>query len=299
PGVDAAEVGAELPADLLLTTQEAVTVSFEVSSVDVSLLVPPVGSYLCSAENCFIDLPEFTADSVILTNRAAQLVGARAGDELRLTLADGKFADLVIGSITTNYFGHYLYLGAEAYRDAFGELPTPNTALAIGDEALIADAAAGIPEIIAVAFATDIVENLSDATDALGTVTWVLVILAGALALVVLFNLTNITITERIRELATLKVLGLSDIELAMYIFRENIVVTAIGIITGLGGGILLHRFVLSTVQLDLVTFPVVIYPLSYLFAILTASAFALFVNVVMGFRLRNIEMVESLKSVE
>jgi putative ABC transport system permease protein len=133
----------------------------------------------------------------------------------------------------------------------------------------------------------------------MGIVTIVLIVLACALAFVVLFNLTNINISERIRELATMKVLGLNDTELAMYIYRENGVVTVLGILVGLVGGFFLHGYVLTSVEIDVLKFPQIIYPQSYIIAVALSLVFAVFVNIIMSFKLAKIDMVESLKNVE
>jgi putative ABC transport system permease protein len=133
----------------------------------------------------------------------------------------------------------------------------------------------------------------------MGVVTFVLIGLACALAFVVLFNLTSINISERIRELATIKVLGFNDVELAMYIYRENGVVTVLGILLGIIGGVFLHGFVLTTVEIDVVKFPSIIRPQSYILAVVLSLVFAVFVNFIMNYRLKRIDMVESLKNVE
>jgi putative ABC transport system permease protein len=141
--------------------------------------------------------------------------------------------------------------------------------------------------------------QVSDSAEAMDIVTIVLIVLACALALVVLFNLTNINISERIRELATIKVLGFNDTELAMYIYRENGAVTLLGILIGLFGGVFLHSYIVTTVEIDILKFPEIILPQSYVIAVVLSFVFAVFVNYVMNFRLARIDMVESLKNVE
>lgn len=128
---------------------------------------------------------------------------------------------------------------------------------------------------------------------------FVMIISAGALAFVVLYNLTNINITERVREIASIKVLGFYDLEVSEYVFRENIILTLINIIIGLLGGIVLNRFVLETSEIDVVMFGREIYWYCYLMAAVLTIVFAVLVNVVMNYKLKKISMVESLKSVE
>jgi putative ABC transport system permease protein len=124
-------------------------------------------------------------------------------------------------------------------------------------------------------------------------------VFANLLAFVVLYNLTNVNITERVREIATIKVLGFFDREVSGYVYRENLILTLIGGLLGLVGGIFLHRFVVVTAEVDLVMFERTIHPISYVWSILLTLVFAGVVNFVMYFRLKNISMVESLKSTE
>ena len=141
--------------------------------------------------------------------------------------------------------------------------------------------------------------KIHDVMSIMDLVTIVLIVSAGALALVVLYNLTNVNITERIREIATLKVLGFYDREVSMYVFRENIVLSLIGGLVGLGLGTALCMFVIQTAEIDEVMFGRTIHPLSYLWAFLVTAAFSVLVNLLMSRVLRKISMVESLKSVE
>ena len=127
----------------------------------------------------------------------------------------------------------------------------------------------------------------------------VMILAAGLLAFIVLYNLNNINITERRRELATLRVLGFYDGELAAYVYRENVILTLFGIVCGLLLGFVLHWFVMQTIATEMVMFGVGIRALSYLFSVLLTVVFAALVNFIMYFRLKKIDMVESLKSVE
>ena len=150
-----------------------------------------------------------------------------------------------------------------------------------------------------VQMAGELQRTVQDMLKSLDMVIWVLIISAGLLAFVVLYNLNNINITERRRELATLKVLGFYDGEVAAYVYRENIYLTVIGIGVGVVLGMILHRYVILTCEIDLMMFGRTIRPMSYVYSMLITALFSLFVNGVMFFRLRKIDMVESLKSVE
>ena len=142
-------------------------------------------------------------------------------------------------------------------------------------------------------------DKFADMLGSLDSITLVLIICAGALTFVVLYNLNNINISERRRELATLKVLGFYDIELSQYIYRENILITIIGIALGVIGGIFLNRFVVTTVEVDIVMFGRQIFAMSFVKSILIAVAFTVIVNIIVHFKLKKIDMATSLKSVE
>jgi len=130
-------------------------------------------------------------------------------------------------------------------------------------------------------------------------IVWMVLVCAGALAWIVLYNLTNINITERIREIATIRVLGFTDLETASYVFRENLILTAFGVILGIPLGILLHRFVMTQIQIDMISFDIRILPLSYGLSVVLTFFFAALVNLIMRRKLRKINMAEALKSVE
>lgn len=141
--------------------------------------------------------------------------------------------------------------------------------------------------------------HFDDTVGVLTIVVWVLIISAGLLALIVLYNLNNINISERIRELSTIKVLGFYNNELTMYIYRENIILTVLGIVAGLVLGFFEHRYVLQTVELDMLMFSPDVHPLSYLYATLITLFFTLVVGIVVYFKLKKVDMIEALKSNE
>ena len=145
----------------------------------------------------------------------------------------------------------------------------------------------------------DLRERISSMMDSMNYIVLLVIICAAALALIVLYNLTNINITERIREIATIKVLGFYSRETADYVFRENIVLTAIGALVGLGLGKALHWFVMYHISIDMVSFRTYVKPVSYLFSLLLTFGFAILVNLLMQGRIGRINMAESLKSIE
>ncbi len=240
----------------------------------------------------------------LLTEQIAKKLGVKAGDTISLT-RDKKEVQVEVTGITENYMTHYIYMSPNLYRELFDEDPDYNEyfllmpgvdqkgELAVGNALLEQPAASGV-------FYTSYYQDLlSNVLVSLNIVVWVLIISAGALAFVVLYNLNNININERRRELATLKVLGFYNKETAAYVYRENIVLTLIGALLGVVLGIFLHRYVITTVEIDLVMFGRNIDPSSFVYSILLTILFSAFVNLVMYFKLKKIDMVESLKSIE
>ena len=240
----------------------------------------------------------------ILTEKAAKLLGVNAGDKLTINTDDGE-KTVLISAICENYMGHYLYMTSEVYEKTFGEAPAYNSiyyrtqdrtteeAKDVGENVMKCDGT------LSISYTTSLKKQVDHMLESLDIVIVVLIISAGMLAFVVLYNLNNINITERKRELATLKVLGFYDKEVSSYVYRENILLTLIGSLAGLLIGKILHRFIVETVEIDSVMFGRNIDPPSFLYAFLLTVAFSLFVNGVMYFKLKKINMVESLKSVE
>ena len=248
---------------------------------------------------------EMEKNSVILTEKAAQLLEVKKGDKIMLDDKDEKQAELRVTDICENYMEHYLYISPETYREIYGEEPEPNTVYfkmkdfdkkglkEIGENILSKRGA------LNVTYTYNIQNQLDDMLESLDIVIVVLIISAGLLAFVVLYNLNNINITERKRELATIKVLGFYDKEVSAYVFRENILLTIIGVVVGVVLGSMLHRFVIVTVEIDSVMFTRIIENISFLLSAALTCLFSFLVNAVMYFKLKKIDMVESLKSVE
>lgn len=241
----------------------------------------------------------------ILTEKMANLLDVKVGDTVTVQDDAKGEIEVKIAAICENYLQHYLYMTPDLYEQLYGESPEYNsvsfsvrdgnveTAQKIGEKLLKEDGA------LSVTYSKDFESQLNDMLGALDTVIVVLVISAGLLAFVVLYNLNNINITERKRELATLKVLGFYPKEVAEYVYRENIILTVAGALVGIGLGKLLHRFIISTVEIESAMFGRNIDFSSFIYGFLITVAFSLFVNGVMYFKLKKIDMVESLKGVE
>ena len=243
---------------------------------------------------------------VLVTEKLASLLGVKAGDQIRVRREEKEPVTIPVSKICENYLHHYLYMDAETYRALFGEAPDYNTILLNADrsdrESLITQAGTEFLKwdaVVNITYTDALAVQLNRMLKALDAVMWVLIISAGLLAFVVLYNLNNINISERRRELATIRVLGFYDIELAAYVYRENVILTFLGAAAGLGFGIVLHRFIIQTVEIDACMFGRVVKLPSMLYAVGLTFFFSFLVNAVMYFRLRSIDMVESLKSVE
>lgn len=244
-------------------------------------------------------------DEVILTEKMASLLNVKVGDELTIEDEDRGDQTVTVGAICENYMSHYLYLSPEKYEELYGVPAEYNTIIysvkdgkddqieKIGTKLLSMDG------VLNVSYTSSIEGRLDDMLRSLNLVIVVLIVSAGMLAFVVLYNLNNINITERQRELATLKVLGFYDGEVSQYVFRENVLLSFIGILAGAVFGIFLHRYVITTVEVDAVMFGRNIKPISFVYSGLITFGFSMFVNMVMHFKLKKIDMVESLKSVE
>lgn len=243
-------------------------------------------------------------NGVIINEKLAKLFQLAIGDTIELKNGDNEIFEVNISGITENYVGHFAYFSPTYYEEIFGEIPTYNSELLLFSEALtkeqenqIANDLMKQDRVLNVTFLSDSSTALDDTTEILNIVVWLLIISAGLLAFIVLYNLNNINISERIRELSTIKVLGFYNKEVTMYIYRENIFLTLFGIIAGLFLGRILHGYVLATVELDMLMFSPEIHLLSYLYSSLITLFFTIIVGFVMYQKLKHVDMIEALKS--
>ncbi len=276
---------------------------------NTNLIIPEdtlrIKDYVVFRDRITQDISELQDDGVIITEKLAGLLGAKVGDTIFLKDGELSRTEVQVTGIAENYMMHYIFMSPVTYEKLYGEIPEYNKLYTINadnqksfEEALSADLLQ-LDSVTNISFTSDFQNRIEDMLNNLNLVVYVLIISAGLLAFVVLYNLNNININERQRELATLKVLGFQDMEVATYVYRENIMLTIIGAIMGVFLGILLHRFVILTSEIDMMMFGRNIKGLSYLFSILLTFGFSFFVNYVMYYKLRKINMVESLKSVE
>jgi putative ABC transport system permease protein len=243
---------------------------------------------------------------VIISEKTAKLLGAGVGDTLVVESEEDGNHEVVISNICENYLGHYIYMTPTYYRAVFEKEPVYNCVLFATQpsysEEQIEEAGTKImkrDEVLSISYMNDVKEQLDDMLKSLNLVIVVLIISAGMLAFVVLYNLNTINITERQRELATLKVLGFYDPEVAIYVFRENIMLTFLGAAAGVILGKVLTLFIIETVEVDAAMFGRVINISSFVYSLLFTIAFSIIINGIMYFKLKKIDMVESLKSIE
>lgn len=247
---------------------------------------------------------ELTDAGAAVSEKTASLLDLKVGDELTVKKDDRKY-QVKIAAITENYAGHYVYMTPNVYKETFGEDPDyADIVFAVRDEYKDQTESIGqkimeSPAVLSISYTASTMDMVNRMLSTLGIVIIVLIVSAGMLAFVVLYNLNNINITERQRELATLKVLGFFDGEVSQYVLRENIILTIAGILFGAGFGILLHRYIIVTVEVDAVMFGRNIRPISFVYCAVITCIFSIIVNIFMHRKLKKIDMVESLKSVE
>ena len=241
---------------------------------------------------------------IIITEKLAKMLGVKEGDTISFkTEKDGNStAETKVLAVVENYIYHYIYMTPTAYKNLFGDSAALNTLLlrsSAQDNSELSKQLLKIDGITSVTMNIDTQKQVDEAMKNLNIIVALMIISAGLLAVVVLYNLNNINITERRRELATLKVLGFYDGELERYVFRENIILTVVGMILGIIIGVVLHFFIMRSVETDTMMFGRQIKWYSYIFSIVLTVAFTILVNALMSIKLRKIDMIESLKSTE
>ena len=251
---------------------------------------------------------EYTLDDegVIISEKTGKLLNAKAGDTIEIKDEENGNKKVKIAHICENYMGHYIFFTPSYYEKVYGENSEYNSIFFAGQKGDTQEDYNKIGEDIltqngalSVSYMRDIEKQLDDMLKSLNLVIIVLIISAGMLAFVVLYNLNTVNITERQRELATLKVLGFYDLEVAQHVYRENVLLTFIGAAVGVVLGKFLHAFIIDTVEVDTAMFGRNINFSSYVYSLLFTILFSLIVNGIMYFKLKKIDMVESLKSIE
>lgn len=250
------------------------------------------------------DVP-FGDNSVVLTEKLSSLLGVGVGGSITVKNSGGQSVTFRVTGVTEHYVYHYVYISPALYESKMGEAPVYNEAEAICTVTGAAQRKALSAKIMAqdgvgtFTYMDEMTSKYDTMIQSMNMIVFVLIISAGLLAFIVLYNLTNINVTERQRELATIKVLGFYDGEVGAYIFRETTLLTVIGCVLGLGLGILMHLFVVRTAEVDMMMFGRIIKPMSYVWSAAFTMLFGVAVDLVMYRKLKKIDMVESLKSVD
>ena len=291
---------------LSVIMQRVVTVPLEEGSKNVNLLV--------EGEDCLDGLISFQMDGVYLTppnpgeiaidNRLALAGNLSVGDEIVLQIGDTRSAPVKVSGIFENYIMYYAWMSGETFEDIFEDYSYEGNTLKLdlkegAEDYLIASwlsAQSGVTRVTVVSILKAQVGNMLDSLD---YVVLLIIVSAATLAFIVLFNLGNINISERVREIATLKVLGFFPRETASYVFRENFMLTLIGMALGIPLGIWFHGFIMSNIHIDMISFRTMIHPLSYLLAVGIVFVFSMVVDIILRSKLEGIKMAEALKAVE
>jgi putative ABC transport system permease protein len=275
-------------------------------SQDAYIIVPEAKASL----NSYIDLKmkdkelKLQDDGVILTEKLSKILNKKAGDTVEITVND-KVILAEVSAVTEHYIQHYIYMSPAYYEKLTGSAISYNSfygllnSIVEEDENNTSMALKDIDSINSVGFKNNVHVDYNKSINSINTVVLVLIVSAGVLAFVVIYNLTNINITERRRELATIKLLGFYNQELAAYIYRENMILTVIGSITGIFMGKLINKFVLYAAETNVIKFLEKISPIYFVYSVLLTILFSVIVNLAMYKRFDKIDMIESLKSAE
>lgn len=297
-------------AEHILLRMESVTTDAGYGSEKCSLMVPMTPDAL--PEYIVLRNPDthepvtLPESGAVLTQKLAETLGVRPGDTITMTDNNDLQTTVRVAAITENYLSHFVAMSPEAYREVFRQDVTFNQRMVNIPDSLpeaerqsMATQLTAIDGVNGVRFQQDNIDDFHDIIKSLDYVVWVIIIAAAALAFAVLYTLTSINISERFREIATLKVLGFYDKETAAYVFRESYILTVLGVVAGMGFGIALHGMVLSSLEVDAVMFVKQILPQSYAVSAALTLAFTWIVNRLALGKLAKIDMVEALKGVE
>jgi len=247
-----------------------------------------------------VPYPDF--GQVVINDKLAEEFGLTQGDTITIRYNGVDMVEAKISGIFENYVGNYLFMTAETYEALFGKEALYKNAYAKTDQKDLYLVSAQLSKgkgVASVSVLNDLRIMVNNMMQSLDYIIWLVIACAGTLGFVVIYNLNNINIMERNREIATLKVLGFYPWETRSYVFRETIILTVIGCIFGLGFGKLLHEFVMDQINIEMVSFKKQIFGLSYLIAVIVTFMITFLVNLMLQKKIEKINMAESLKSIE
>jgi len=287
-------------------TMDALNPGINLSSRQFVLIVPEdmdkLNRFIVFRDRATKESVPAPTEGVVITEKLSLLLNLKTGDQILLKDGDKSSVTAVVTGITENYFYHYVYMTPELYQRLYGAPPEYNAMYALLNEenaSLLAKDILDEKAVNTLSFTQNRIDSFNDILTSLNFVVFVLIVSAGALAFVVLINLSSISISERMRELATIEVLGFYDKEVSAYVFRESAILTVIGALAGLGFGIGLHLYVLLSAETDIMMFGREIQPMSFVYSLTLTILFAVFANLFSNRKLKQIKMVEALKSVE
>ena len=301
----------EYTEDVLNANVQSVTIDKNDNTQSIQLIVPQnvekLSNFIVLESRTDNDEKYVLDDTgVIITEKLSKLLDIKVGDEIKILNSDDKECNVKVNAITENYIYHYIYMTPNLYnqlydtRIGYNVVYVNTTDMEESEEDELGEQILSNSDYISgVTFMSNTENIFAEVMNNMDLVVWILIISAGLLAFVVLYNLLNANITERIRELATIKVLGFYDKEVYDYISRETIILTAIGMLFGIGGGYFLTLYIIKTCEIDMLMFNPQITVWSYLFGVIITTVFAIIVNIITYFSLKKIDMIESLKSVE
>lgn len=285
--------------DILEVHEESITIDNKDTNQSVTLVIPKDNpKEFIKLQDRKTEEQYNLTDGIIITEKLAKLLEVEENDILKFSGTD-TYKEKV-AHITENYLFHYIYLPKSLYKqDEYNTVLIKTKNMTEKEEKELANELKEIPGVSSITFTSSTRHVFDDTMDSFAYVSLILIVSAGALAFVVLYNLSSVNISERRRELATIKVLGFYDKEVYQYINRENTILTLIGILLGLGTGNILTMYIIKTCEIDMLMFDTTIAWPSYLYAILITMSFAILVNIILYFSLKKIDMIESLKSIE
>ena len=272
----------------------------ESANIEVPSDVSDFGSFISLRNRKTKEKLTLSDDGAVLTEKLCETLGVTVGDSVTLQNSDGREAEMKVIGITENYLTSFAYVAPGRYANAFGKSADFRYLLCrVGNAATdaVSEKLLGFDNVLYVNASQSLKDNFADSIKSIDGVIFVLILSAGLLCMVVLYNLTNVNICERRKELATIRVLGFHPGEVSRYIFRETDALSFIGSAAGLFAGIWLHSFVVRTVEVDQVMFGRSIYPLSFVFALAISLLFTFIVDLIMRKQIRSVDMVEAMKS--
>ena len=276
---------------------------------DVYLMIPKdlssFGSFVDLHERVSRKATPLQEEGIIITEKLAKTLGIQAGDSITLQNEDEEKASFTVTGVCEHYVSNYVYMSAATYEAGFQKAPVYNAAISKmpDDSQTVRDQVSAVlldnDHVASLTFTADNVKQVLNMLNSIDAVVVLIIVCAAGLAFVVLYNLSNINVAERVKEIATIKVLGFYDREVDSYVNRESYALTGIGIFFGIFGGIALHKFVITTVEVDAVMFGRSLRPVSFLYAVLLTLLFSIIVSLVIGRSLKKVSMVESMKAPE